>query len=290
MTARTDAAAAVRQAKLLRTLIQRDGIARVRTLREAGHSRRTLDRALAEGRLIRACNGWVAVPAADAGLVAAAQGGVVLTCVTLASRLELFVLDTDDTPHVAAPPHAGRVAQARTHVHWAQPVVPRHPDQLLDAVENMLALVATCRPYEQALVVWESAFRKKLVEPHALARLALPPAGRRLLEDAGIYSDSGLETVVVPRLRWLGLPMRRQIWIHGHRVDLLIGDRLVLQIDGGTHVGAQREQDIAHDAALTLMGYHVIRVGYSQVIHRWHEVQDLIMRAVAQRLHLPAAA
>jgi hypothetical protein len=33
------------------------------------------------------------------------------------------------------------------------------------------------------------------------------------------------------------------------------------------------------------MGYHVIRVGYGQVIDRWHEVQELIMRAVAQGLH-----
>ncbi|HYP73948.1 MAG TPA: DUF559 domain-containing protein, partial [Microbacterium sp.] len=73
----------------------------------------------------------------------------------------------------------------------------------------------------------------------------------------------------------------------GHRVDFLIGARLILQIDGGTHVGAQRDSDIRHDAQLMLLGYHVIRVGYDQVVGRWHEVQDLIMRAVAQGLHLP---
>ena len=64
----------------------------------------------------------------------------------------------------------------------------------------------------------------------------------------------------------------------------MIGDRLVLQIDGATHVGLQREQDIAHDAALMLRGFHVIRVGYGQVIDDWPHVQDLIMRAVAQGL------
>jgi very-short-patch-repair endonuclease len=67
---------------------------------------------------------------------------------------------------------------------------------------------------------------------------------------------------------------------------LPIGERLILQIDGGTHVGAQREQDVRHDADLLLMGYHVIRVGYAQMINDWPGVQDLIMRAVAQRLHL----
>ena len=90
----------------------------------------------------------------------------------------------------------------------------------------------------------------------------------------------------MPRLLWLRLPIIPQAWIAGRRVDFLVGDRLVLQIDGGHHVGAQREQDIEHDAQLMLMGYHVIRVGYTQVIDRWHTVQDLITRAVAQGLHL----
>lgn len=33
------------------------------------------------------------------------------------------------------------------------------------------------------------------------------------------------------------------------------------------------------------MEYHVIRVGYRQVMDRWHVVQDMIMRSVAQGLH-----
>lgn len=60
----------------------------------------------------------------------------------------------------------------------------------------------------------------------------------------------------------------------------------MLQIDGGHHVGEQREADIEHDAQLMLLGYHVIRVGYRQVIDRWDSVHDLIVRAVAQGLHL----
>ena len=104
--------------------------------------------------------------------------------------------------------------------------------------------------------------------------------------EADPFADSGLESLAVPRLRWLQLPLRRQIWVFGHRVDLLIAERLVLQIDGAHHVGAQRDQDIAHDAELMLLGYHVIRVGYRQVVDHWEEVQDRIMRAVAQGLHL----
>ncbi|MFF7683270.1 DUF559 domain-containing protein [Microbacterium sp. NPDC007973] len=56
-------------------------------------------------------------------------------------------------------------------------------------------------------------------------------------------------------------------------------------MDGAHHVGAQRTSDIDHDAQLMLMGYHVIRVGYAQVMHQWEDVQERIMRAVAQGLH-----
>ena len=273
------------QDALLSTIASHDGVAPVSAVRDAGHSRRTLERALAHGVLRRVRNGWVALPSADPLLVAAAHRGVVLTCVTQARRLGIFVLRVPEEAHVAARPHSGRASMAAARVHWARPIVPRHPHLLVDSIENTLVLVAICLPYEEALVVWESAFRTGRADPHAMARYSLPPAARRLLQDAGIFSDSGLETLVVPRLRWLGLPLRRQIWIGGHRVDVLIADRLVLQVDGGHHVGAQREADIAHDAELALMGYHVIRVGYAQVVHRWHEVQDLIMRAVAQGLH-----
>jgi very-short-patch-repair endonuclease len=262
------------------------GVMRVRRLVDSGWSRRAIDQALEAGAIVRIRNGWVRTTEADPLLSAAARHRVLLTCVTQARRLGLWVL-RDEGVHVAAHSHAGRVESVGAVVHWSRPLVPRHPDVLVDPIENVLGLVATCQPFETALAVWESALSKELVDVHALRRLSLPPAARRLAQEVTPFADSGLESFAIPRLRWLKLPMRRQVWICGRRVDLLIGDRLVLQIDGGHHVGVQREADIAHDAALMLLGYHVIRVGYGQMIDRWHEVQDSIMRAVAQGLHLP---
>lgn len=79
-----------------------------------------------------------------------------------------------------------------------------------------------------------------------------------------------------------------QAWLHGHRVDFLIGDRLVLQVDGSQHTGAQRSSDNQHDAELALLGYEVVRVTYTQVIFDWPAVQQRIMRAIAQGRHLAA--
>ncbi|MFF2495277.1 hypothetical protein [Agromyces sp. NPDC058064] len=177
---------------LERRLHRSDGVARVTSLQAAGHSRHQVRRALADGRLVRLRRDWVALPGADHELTAAAAAGVVLTCVSQARRLGLWTM-TDPGLHVATGGH-GAVPPIAARVHWAKPIVPRHPDALTDPVENVLALVAACRPFEEALVVWESALRKGLAARDALARLPLGPAARRLLEVASTTADSGLET------------------------------------------------------------------------------------------------
>lgn len=262
------------------------GIVRTARVTERSFSRRTVAAAVEQGVLIRPRRGWLASPAAPRTLLDAARIGVVITCRTAAQHYRLWLHDTAGEAHVAVPvTRTGKVGVA-AKVHWGSPLIPRNPDALIDPIENVLGFIAECEPFEQALATWDSALNKGLVDIRAMSRLPLRPAARRVLAQATPFADAGLETYLRPRLRWLRLPLRTQIWIHGHRVDTLIGDRLVLQIDGRHHVGPQRSQDIRHDAELMLLGYHVIRVSYPQVMFDWSSVQDLIMRAVAQGLHL----
>ncbi len=163
--------------------------------------------------------------------------------------------------------------------------MPRHPDLLVDHPVNTLILAAGCLPHEQALAIWESALRQGAVDQDALRTLPLPSSAARLLAEARPFSDSGLETLFLVRLRWLPVRIVPQVWVVGHRVDFLIGDRLVAQIDGGHHVGAQRAGDVAHDAALALRGYHVIRITYGQLVGDWPSVQALVLDAIARGLH-----
>jgi len=265
------------------------GVVHSAVLLDAGITRYRLRAAVSAGVLMSPRRGWVAVRDADPYLVAAARAGVVLTCVTQAKRLGLWVL-AEAGPHVGARPSASRLSlqNERTTVHWAAPVQPRAFGALEDGILNTLAAVAACQPFEAALAVWDSALNRGLTTKQELARLPLRPAARRLLERVTPFADSGLETIFALRLKWLRVPIRAQIWIEGHRVDFLLAERLVVQIDGGHHVGVQRAEDVSHDAALMLSGYHVIRVTYVQVIEHWHEVQDLIMRAIAQGLHRAA--
>jgi hypothetical protein len=108
-------------------------------------------------------------------------------------------------------------------------------------------------------------------------------AGARILAEATPFADAGLETYLRPRLRWLRLPIRIRTWIAGHKVDALIGDRVsCCRSTAVTTWMPQRSSDIRHDAELRLMGYHVIRISYAQMMFEWPMVQDLIMRAVAR--------
>ena len=274
----------IAEAALIGAVRRRGGVARATSLQRDGHSRSLIADMVGKGKLRRVRRVWVAVPDADAALEAAAHHGVTLSCITLARRRGLWVLDVD-VPHVVADPHARGGKPAGVHVHWGSALVPRHPDALEDSLENALALVAACQPYDKALVIWESALQKGLVERGHLASLPLKESARDILAVAMPFSDSGLETLFLARLRWLNVRIIPQPWLLGHRTDFFIGRRLVIQIDGAHHVGAQRAEDIDHDAALLAAGYRVIRFSYWQTVDDWPAVQDRIAKAVALGLH-----
>lgn len=292
MTREQSDAAAVRLASLLAFVARSGGVVRRTRAVATGHSQRTIAQAVSAGQLVVVRRAWLALPSADPQLVGAARAGVVLSCVTRARRLGLWIPETVGVAdHVAAHPHAGRVSVAAgARVHRASPLVPRDPASLEDGIENALALVCACQPAETALAIVESALHHGLALKHVLERLPFSARARAIIEAASPFSDSGLETYVVPRLAWMKLRIVPQAWIAGRRVDFLIGERLVLQIDGGHHVGRQRANDNRHDALLRHMGYHVIRVGYIQIVEDWPGVQLLVMQAVAQGLHLARTA
>lgn len=260
------------------------GITTSRALHELGHSAYDLRKALASGRLTRPRRGWAALPCCDPELRAAASHGVILSCITQARRLGLWVPD-EPVQHVAVRTRGDHVSLTRKVVHWSAPLVPRDPTLLGDPIENVLHYASLCQPFEEALTIWESALNKGLIDMERLASLRLRPAARALLAECTPFADSGLETLFRIRLRWLGVGIRHQTWILGHRVDFLIGECLVVQIDGKQHAGAQRSEDNRHDAELRLRGYHVLRCTYAQVMHDWPMVQSLIQESIAAGLH-----
>lgn len=117
----------------------------------------------------------------------------------------------------------------------------------------------------------------------------MPRRLRRLLARADGRSGSITESVTRVRLQGLGIEPRLQVKFAGIGfVDFLIGEHLVIEVDGWAyHSDADDfENDRRRDARLSVRGYRVLRFSYQQVMSRWGEVKGAILAAMARGDHL----
>lgn len=239
------------------------------------------------GVLARINRAWYAVPGAPPVLVEAARISGRVTCVTAAEHLGLPLLYRERRLHAHVSRGSNAIARPDRLLHRERPIAPTPQHALVAALPDVLAHVARCLPHEEALVVWEGAVKSGRVTVRQLQRIEwrrLP--ARALAQVVGDCSDSILETLVASRLRGLGIEFVQQARLLGHAVDFLIGDRLVLQVDGyAHHSGAeQRHSDVEHDARLLLEGYQGLRVTYRHVVHEWDAFVAALQVALAQGL------
>lgn len=267
------------------------GIAHASQARDEGFTTHGIRRALAAGRVVRVRRSWLAVPGHDLDLRRAAEVGGRITCLSAARRLGLWTPDHEEL-HVAVPSSASRLDPEGLHLHWSRGPTPVGRTALQDDILNVLFHVARCAPLPDALPVWESAIRTRQVDPHVLSRIEWhsDPA-RQISEIASALSDSGIETRFVHLMRSIGVRVRQQRMVDGHRLDGLIGDRLGIQIDGfAHHRSADRRRDIRQDARLALRGFTVLRFDYAQVLFEPEYVVATVSTAIAQGLHLARAS
>ena len=186
---------------LCASLHRSKGIARATVLHDLGFSRAEIDRAVQKGSITRPSNGWLALRDTDEELVDAARRSALLSCITQARRLGLWVF-TEPKLHIASRTPVSRTDGTGCVVHWGKPIIPRVLWALEDSLENVLGYVADCQPREAALAIWESALNKQLITLDRLSVLPYRQRARSLLAQASPYSDSGLESFVNDRLRW----------------------------------------------------------------------------------------
>lgn len=267
------------------------GIVHRQQILDAGVPAHRMRAAITRGEVDRVRRYWIATASAPALLVEAARSSARLACVSAASHRGWWIPPgLDGAVHVTVradgrPPGDGIVA------HWSSPLVPLPAHHLVESVPDSLNHIASCLAFEHALVVWESALRHERLHPDAIARMSWrTPAARRLAAVAADRSDSGLETIFVVRLTPWGVPIRQQVAIAGHRVDVLIGDRLVVQLDGFAFHSSprDRQRDLTHDRELATRGYTVLRFTYRDVVSDWPAVERTITNALAQGAHLAA--
>ena len=266
---------------------KRDGIVHTHDALRAGHTAYAIRAAVRAGRLTRVRRVWLVSGKAPGRLRRAAAAGGRVACVSAALHHKLWTID-DGRFHLTVPPHAGHARTGKATVHWGGGPLEPNRYELVEPIVNALWHIADCQPFENALATWESAVRSGRVSIDLLERFPLrSAAGRRVLAGCSQLSDSGIESIPVAKLARIGIATRQQVQIDGHHVDVLIGERLVLQIDGYEfHKSAeQRRQDLADDRRLRLMGYTVFRFGYDDVLFDWATIESEIRMAMAQGLH-----
>ncbi|THG32297.1 endonuclease domain-containing protein [Naasia lichenicola] len=269
-----------------------DGVARAAELRMAGFSRRSIAAALTGGDMTRPRIGVYALPSLSRSERHALQHGGRLGCVSVAASYGLWTMPFDGD-HLSVPPdfHAfDHAACTGVTVHWSGgQAFGRHRRRLPlgDAIRD----IGRCQGPEGALVVIESAMHpsRRMVGEYELNLLReLWPEGRDVLDFVDTKADSGLESLMRWRLHRMGIPARSQHRIEGvGRVDLLVGDRLVIELDGATHGDpAGVSNDRRRDAVSTAAGYRTERYGYQQVLFGWPQIEAAILAIIEQGDHL----
>ncbi len=269
------------------------GVAPRAAFTDAGITPYRLGEARHSGEIFRVRRGWYAEPRADPEVVSAVRVGGALTCSSWLRREGVWLRD-DDRLHVAVSANASRLrldpaTPDQVVIHWRPE--NRSIARSVEPIAESLAHLAMCESPEFALVALDSALNLKLVTVPALERAFrhLPDTARRLLSQIDPDSQSGLETLSRCRLRRRGIRLRTQVFIEGiGRVDVLIGDRLILELDGrGFHSGAPEfDEDRRRDVAAHGLGYRVVRLTYSQVMHEWAQAEATIRAMIARRDHL----
>jgi very-short-patch-repair endonuclease len=181
----------------------------------------------------------------------------------------------------------GQSNPPKVRVHWRE---DDSPSRVLLSPLSCLTDVIECVPPEFAIASADSLLREyPELRRDWQAWVSTRPSSEQLwLALADGICESGTETVVWYRMRGFRLAIRRQVHIGGvGRVDFVVGDRLVVEVDGAAyHTDPARfEADRHRDAVLSRLGYRVLRFSYHQVMHLWPEVEAAILAAVLRGDH-----
>jgi len=282
---------------VIRHLQLNQGVLPYSALDAAGCERRDVGRELHAGRIVRVRSGWFALPDAHREVVRAVRVGGTATAATVAKMRGLWVAD-DSQLHVRVRYSTGRLSaphdrrqpldrvRHRVCVHYGR---PGPFDRAVDPLTRALAEMFACGDVGGAIATVDSALETGTLHlAHLdLIRSWMPPSKRALLDLTEPDAQSGIETKVRLFLRSRRIPFRVQVAISGvGRVDLLVGERLVIELDGREfHTGSAFDEDRARDFELVTRGYVVLRLSYRQVVHDWDRTRSGILALVARGEH-----
>lgn len=257
-----------------------------RLLLQHGVDRAELERNIARRRLTRVRRGWYATPDAHPEVVAAVRASGRLSCVTLLSLHGAWTI-ADRTVHVRVP--RGRTVRRAPDVrlHWTRDALDL--DRAVDDPADALRCAVGCLDLRHAVALADSVVNRGVLEATTAMRvLESSPRGRRILTLWDPAAESGIESYARMALRAARITVRSQVVVPGiGRVDLLVGDRLIVELDGALWHDdpAAFERDRSRDRRLLARGYLVLRATYRQVMFDLDAVVGQVQELVRRREH-----
>lgn len=272
-------------------LAEHQGIVNRRQLLSADWSDAEIRRAVRTGGLECLRRGWYRTEGANDDVARAVALGGSLACLSALTLHGLWVPPTRDlhirrTQHFVnkALPTGVRDCQfaltPTTRTSWP-----------VDPLQMALTSAMRCASSETAVVLLDSALHRQLITRNELDQLfaGLPGRFGKLLARVDAKAESGTETMVRLRLRRRRIKLRTQVQIGDiGRVDLLIGDRLIVEVDSRAHHDGATAQtwDKARDRRFSSLGYIVVRVTYTEVMLGWEAVEASLLAIIRARRHL----
>lgn len=262
------------------------GVLTTAQLLRAGVMKRMLRAALASGAWARVRRGWIAC-APDAEAVAAVRAGGAVSCLSAMAHLGAW---QPRRAHGHVRRADGQRDRRALPAKGCRPYGENPPVRAaVDDLETSFRCALRCADPEQLIAVADSIVHRQLATLEELRGWAAtaPQRVRALLELVEPSSESGTESMVRVRLRSLGLRVSVQQWIGRRRVDLMIGDRLIIECDSVAH-HADRDafqRDRRSDRMHLALGYLVVRLTWEQIHDEWPEVERDILAIVRRGDH-----
>ena len=283
------------------------GVCTAADLREAGLTRRAVEAAVASGVIERVRRGVFVDPGMPLDMKRAVRIGGRLACVSAAALHGLRVLTPPSHLHVEVDHHATRLRHADdasrvlragdahgVRRHWSREtgagaIVPLEAclRQLLACVPELDAICALDAARER--VEWR-ADRPALLGESAFGRFraSLSPHLRRIAERSITGSQAIGETVARERLRAAGIPAQAQVRLPGgYWADLLIGERLIFEVDGEIphSLPGAFDRDRSRIAWLVAIGYEYISFSHRQVLTDWDSIEAALRMLLRRGSH-----
>ncbi|MFW0795275.1 hypothetical protein AAFP30_15785 [Gordonia sp. CPCC 205515] len=249
-------------------------------------TRKEILRQVASGELRKLGHDRYADKFADSAVCDVVSKGHAVSCLTALRAHGVWVPAT--TAEVHARGNADAYRKANNLCRMYRPPLPT-PDPV-DSVPIAFQHAVRCLDREDLVAVCDSIGNKKLMALEEM-RTAMSGAPQRkiaLLDLCNFHSQSGTESMVRYRLEKRRISLNAQVQVSTvGRVDLLVGDCLILEIDSEEYhrTAEQYETDRRRDRKATRLGYLTVRLTYKMVTADWADAEEDILAIVRERRH-----